>query len=171
MGYSGSGKSSLMYCGVIPMLYGGFMTESGPYWEVVTIRPGSTPIDNLANTLVNMLLAQGRIEEKDRQIHRAIFNSVLRSGPEGLVEVSKFIQSKPDENVFLLVDQFEELFRLSAGPQLLDRIEAARRREEAASFVQLLLAATRSYDSRIRVVITMRSDFIGDCARFRDLPG
>jgi len=38
MGYSGSGKSSLMYCGLIPVLYGGFMTQTGPFWQVITIR-------------------------------------------------------------------------------------------------------------------------------------
>jgi len=54
MGYSGSGKSSLMYCGLIPVLYGGFMTQTGPFWQVITIRqaiprliiwptPGSIP--------------------------------------------------------------------------------------------------------------------------------
>src|SRR5690606_1485646 len=28
LGASGSGKSSLMYCGLIPTLYGGFMTQA-----------------------------------------------------------------------------------------------------------------------------------------------
>src|SRR6478735_5216849 len=34
MGYSGSGKSSLMYCGLIPVLYGGFVTQTGPNWNI-----------------------------------------------------------------------------------------------------------------------------------------
>jgi len=103
MGYSGSGKSSLMYCGLIPVLYGGFMTQTGPYWQVITVRPGNSPIDNLANTVANSLIQQGRIEEKDRAIHRAIFSSVLRSGPQGLVEVAKFLQAQSGENVFFLL--------------------------------------------------------------------
>src|SRR6187431_121337 len=36
MGYSGSGKSSLMSCGLIPVLYGGFVTETGPFWNIIT---------------------------------------------------------------------------------------------------------------------------------------
>src|SRR5690606_15228468 len=40
MGYSGSGKSSLMFCGLVPILYGGFVTQSGPNWNVISTRPG-----------------------------------------------------------------------------------------------------------------------------------
>src|SRR5688572_18661914 len=36
LGYSGSGKSSLMTCGLIPVLYGGFVANSGPHWNVIT---------------------------------------------------------------------------------------------------------------------------------------
>lgn len=162
MGYSGSGKSSLMYCGVVPMLYGGFMTQTGPYWQVVTVRPGNSPIDNLANTVVNTLIQQGRIEEHDRQIHRAIFSSVLRSGPEGLVELAKFVQSNTDENVFLLIDQFEELFRYKdAGGE-----QAAG---EAALYVSLILTAIHQREIPVYVALNMRSDFIGDCAAFTGL--
>jgi ABC-type sugar transport system ATPase subunit len=32
LGTSGSGKSSFMYCGLIPSLHGGFMTEAGSNW-------------------------------------------------------------------------------------------------------------------------------------------
>jgi ABC-type transport system involved in cytochrome bd biosynthesis fused ATPase/permease subunit len=36
LGTSGSGKSSLMYCGVIPILQGGFITKAGADWKVIT---------------------------------------------------------------------------------------------------------------------------------------
>ena len=117
MGYSGSGKSSLMYCGLVPVLYGGFMTQTGPNWNAVITRPGASPINNLAESIVDNLVAQGRVEEADRGIQSAVINSVLRSGPGGLVEVSKYLQNEKGENIFFLVDQFEELlrFRESAG--------------------------------------------------------
>ncbi|HZX72906.1 MAG TPA: hypothetical protein VFE57_00685, partial [Cyclobacteriaceae bacterium] len=44
IGPSGSGKSSFIYCGVLPILYGGFLTDSSPSWEVVVTRPGAGPI-------------------------------------------------------------------------------------------------------------------------------
>src|SRR5689334_7073090 len=83
MGYSGSGKSSLMYCGLVPVLYGGFMTQTGPNWNAVITRPGSSPITNLAESIVDNLITNERIDESDRGIQSAIINSVLRSGPMG----------------------------------------------------------------------------------------
>src|SRR5882757_4957036 len=53
IGPSGSGKSSFIYCGVLPILYGGFLTDASPNWEVVVTRPGAGPIDNLAESLLN----------------------------------------------------------------------------------------------------------------------
>ena len=43
IGPSGSGKSSFIYCGVMPILYGGFLTDASPDWEVVVARPGAAP--------------------------------------------------------------------------------------------------------------------------------
>ena len=62
-----------------------------------------------------------------------------------------------------MVDQFEELFRFGEAA-------GAKSSDEAAAFVKLLIEAARQTAARIYVVLTMRSDFIGDCARFRDLP-
>src|SRR6185436_14143645 len=63
MGYSGSGKSSLMYCGVLPVLYGGFTTESSPFWSILTTRPGNSPLNNLTESILNFLIQAKRIEE------------------------------------------------------------------------------------------------------------
>ena len=51
IGASGSGKSSLIYCGLIPILHGGFITSSGNKWKMIVARPGNSPIENLANSL------------------------------------------------------------------------------------------------------------------------
>ena len=162
MGYSGSGKSSLMYCGLVPVLYGGFMTHTSPYWQVVTTRPGNSPIGNLTNSITDQLIKSNQIEEKDKHIYRAIIGSVLRSGPDGLIEVAKFLQTKAGENVFISVDQFEELFRY----------KEARNDEyanEAIAYVNLILQAVNQKRVPIYLAINMRSDFIGDCAAFPGL--
>ena len=52
VGTSGSGKSSLVRAGMIPELYGGTMTQAGSSWEVVVLRPGGSPIENLARALI-----------------------------------------------------------------------------------------------------------------------
>ena len=43
VGTSGSGKSSLVRCGLISSLYGGFMAKAGSSWRVTKFRPGEDP--------------------------------------------------------------------------------------------------------------------------------
>jgi len=162
MGYSGSGKSSLMYCGLVPVLYGGFMTHTSPYWHVVTTRPGASPISNLTNSITEQLVKSNQIEEKDKTIYRSIIGSVLRSGSDGLIEVAKFLQSKAGENVFISIDQFEELFRFRNSNN--DEFS-----NEATAYVNLILTAVNQKRVPIYVAINMRSDFVGDCAAFPGL--
>lgn len=162
MGYSGSGKSSLMNCGVVPVLLGGFMTTTSPHWAVIPSRPGFTPITNLTNAITNFLLQSGRIEQRDLQIHQAIISSVLRSGPDGLVEVCRYMQAKEGENIFFLIDQFEEIFRFKDTGD----VDFAN---DAAAYVNLLMTAVHQKDVPVYISINMRSDFIGDCALFPGL--
>ncbi|MGH6819757.1 MAG: hypothetical protein ACREDU_02715, partial [Methylocella sp.] len=69
--------------------------------------------------------------------------------------------------VMLVVDQFEELFAYRRrGAHREDVIS----RDEAAGFVKLLLRSCAEPEGRVRVVLTMRSDFIGDCEAFLGLP-
>ena len=162
LGYSGSGKSSLMYCGLIPMLYGGFMTQTGPNWKVIITRPGTSPIQNLTDSIVDFLLVEGRIEETDKQIHRSVINSVLHSGPNGLLEISRYIQSSTDENIFFLIDQFEELFRYKDS-------SAEGAVDESTEFVSLILTTVGQTAVPTYLALSMRADFMGDCASFPGL--
>lgn len=162
LGYSGSGKSSLMYSGLIPMLYGGFMTETGPHWKVVVTRPGSAPIRNLTDSIVKLLLEEGRVEEEDIRIQRAVINSVLRNSSNGLVEVTRYIQTHLRENVFFLFDQFEELFRYR-------HTDSTEDDNEALEFVNLVLNVANQRSVPSYVAINMRADFIGNCSVFPGL--
>jgi energy-coupling factor transporter ATP-binding protein EcfA2 len=161
LGYSGSGKSSLMYCGLIPVLYGGFVTQTGPSWHVIPARPGTSPISNLADSAVQYLIEQNAIDTTEKEVHRAIFSSVLRSGPSGLVEISRMIQRKTGENVFFLVDQFEEIFRFRES-----ETGDTRGVDEAQHYVNLILNAISQRDVPVYVALTMRSDFLGKCSVF-----
>jgi tetratricopeptide (TPR) repeat protein len=42
--------------------------------------------------------------------------------------------------------------------------------DESAAFIKLLLEAKKQTSVPVYIVITMRSDFLGDCSQFRDLP-
>jgi tetratricopeptide (TPR) repeat protein len=168
IGSSGSGKSSIVRAGLLPLLDEENRQSDKPVWQWKAMRPGRNPIDRLSNAL-----AKNPNGEHDAffEARRDRIASKLRASSNGIFESLAHTTPNDDTQLVLLVDQFEELFRyLSTGPQASDRFDAVRRREEATKFVQLLLTATRSYDSRVRVVITMRSDFIGDCARFQGLP-
>ncbi|MEM7297852.1 MAG: High-affnity carbon uptake protein Hat/HatR, partial [Bacteroidota bacterium] len=163
LGASGSGKSSLMYCGLIPTLYGGFMTQAGSNWRIVVTRPGGGPIDNLAEALLIKDKEYSNLGDEDKLIRKTIISTVLRSSSLGLVEVVRQLKSDDHENILILVDQFEELFRYR-------RLESATSDlDESSAFVNLLLEAIHQYDEPIYIALTMRSDFIGECAQFPDL--
>jgi multidrug efflux pump subunit AcrA (membrane-fusion protein) len=162
MGTSGSGKSSLIYCGVVPVLYGGFMTETGPNWQIIRSRPGIAPMANLASSIVDLMLDNGYIESDDRTVQHEVILSVLNNSPYGLVEVVSSIQKRGGANVCLLLDQVEEVFRFS---KLAD--EAAK--NEASQYIALVLGALSQREVPVYVVMGMRSDFINDCTEFPGL--
>jgi WD40 repeat protein len=144
------------------VLYGGFVTQTGPFWSIIHSRPGNSPIVNLTNSILDGLLQSKRIEEEDIHIHRAIINSILRSGPHGLVEIARYIQQDESENVFFLLDQFEELFRYADGGNE-DSVN------EATAYVNLILTAVQQQAVPIYIALSMRSDFVGDCASYHGL--
>jgi WD40 repeat protein len=162
VGTSGSGKSSLVRAGLLPSLEGGFMAGAGAHWRIAILRPQDDPIGFLARAMVET----GALAHLDLAPPAAegVVETTLRRSSLGLVEVARLARLEPHENLLIVVDQFEELFRFA---------DLARQRgagDEAPAFVKLLLEAARQTDVPVYVVITMRSDFLGDCARFRDLP-
>lgn len=162
IGPSGSGKSSFIYCGVLPILYGGFLTDTSPNWEVIVTRPGAGPIDNLAESLIAKDTSYLDSDDEDKKIKKTIITTLLKSSSLGLVEAVLQSRRAQDKNYLILVDQFEELFRFKDS-------EDTGTVNETLAFVNLLIEAMNYSDVPIYVAITMRSDFIGDCAQFPDL--
>lgn len=162
IGPSGSGKSSFIYCGVLPILYGGFLTNESPNWEVIVTRPGAGPIDNLSEAILEKDPNYWVEDQSEKKIKRTITTTLLRSSSLGLVEAVMQSRKSKDKNYLILVDQFEELFRFKDGSD-------TRTVNETLAFVNLLVEASNYADAPIYVAITMRSDFIGDCAQFPDL--
>lgn len=91
IGASGSGKSSLIFAGLIPGLQKSGLFGKGE-WLVRTMRPGGTPLKNLADALKteNIDLA-----ELDKIVHQ-----ILSTQPKA-------------ERLLLVIDQLEELFTLN----------------------------------------------------------
>jgi len=162
VGTSGSGKSSLVRSGLIPSLYSGFMVKAGSTWRVATLRPGEDPIGHLAAALnrSDVLGTEGEMASTNR----VLLEATLRRGTLGLVDAVRQARIPPEDNLLVIVDQFEELFRFRRSHQ------KENSRDEAVAFVKLLLEATRQLEVPIYVVLTMRSDFIGDCMEYPGLP-
>src|SRR5262245_12814805 len=163
VGTSGSGKSSLARAGLLPALYGGFMTGAGSAWRVAIMRPGADPIDNLARAL-NYTEVFGSEDPENNALQVAITEATLRRRSLGLVEAVRQANMPATENLLVVVDQFEEIFRVEQG-----RRDEGYENDKAA-FIKLLLGAKNQTETPIYVALTMRSDYLGDCAQFWDLP-
>lgn len=163
VGTSGSGKSSLVRAGLLPGLLGGMMAGAGAGWRVAVLRPGHDPFGNLASALA----ADGVLAEAGAGLapaeREAVIEATLRHGSLGLEDVLKQARLAGGEKLLVVVDQFEELFRFRAA-------RAGANDDDASAFVKLLLEAARRREAPLYVVLTMRSDFLGDCAQFQGLP-
>jgi hypothetical protein len=167
VGTSGSGKSSLVNCGLRPALHGGLMARAGTSWRMAQFRPGNDPMRALARAL-----AKDGVLFRDYQAGgltlAEIVDTTLRMSKLGLIDIYEQAQLGEDVNLLVVVDQFEELFRyrqVGAGHQ--ENVYGIS--EEAAAFVNLLLEVKAQATHPIYVVLTMRSDFLGDCAQFTGL--
>jgi WD40 repeat protein len=188
VGTSGSGKSSLARAGLMPALRGGMMTGAGSNWRIAVMRPSNDPIGNLARAL-NAPDVFGSDDTENVAIQIAVAEATLRLGSRGLIETVRQNVMPETENLLVVVDQFEELFRFArearkartdAGsvPRAVASGSPVEERDydnEAAAFVKLLLEAVKpgvdgQREANIYVVLTMRSDFLGDCSQFWDLP-
>lgn len=161
VGDSGCGKSSLIKAGLIPGLQAGFLTEAGSHWCVVETRPGNAPFTNLAEALCqnNALGAEYETALKTNQF--------LTRSPFSLHELLAIKPLPNNAKLLIVCDQFEELFRYS---------KQQANSEEAAAFAALLLASANPYplasgemSNSVYVILTMRSDYLGNCAQFAGL--
>lgn len=148
VGNSGSGKSSLIKAGLLPHIH-----KTRPGWKVCTFRPGIDPILSLEEALSGEALIDVASN----------ITETLNKSKLGLVQALRHHVTS-ESPLLILVDQFEELFRFNS------LAENEEEFERASQFVNLLLASTEQTDVPIHVIITLRSDFLGDCEQFMGLP-
>jgi tetratricopeptide (TPR) repeat protein len=171
IGSSGSGKSSLTRAGLLPILDEENKQSRSGQWTWCSMRPGDAPLASLTDALAK--LADDRDDSGTRSdIRRHHIGYQLGKSSFGLSDAVAEAGVGADEKFVLVVDQFEELFRYSDGARetAQDRLRDATSRSEAKRFVELLMQGRRSTERDIRVLITMRSDFIGECSDFPGLP-
>jgi WD40 repeat protein len=161
VGVSGCGKSSLVRAGVIASLEAGFLCESAEAWRCITMRPGPTPILSLARALAALSGNDDVTGELQEDCVIDVLTTLGRSS-FGLVDAVRQAQLASGTRLFLLVDQFEELFTLSGKENL-------RAGDQAEAFVKMLLGAAADPSVPVYVMLTMRTDFLGKCAVFPEL--
>jgi energy-coupling factor transporter ATP-binding protein EcfA2 len=160
VGASGCGKSSLIRAGLIASLKGGALPGE---WRVAVLRPWQSPVAQLAAALsggdaLNVPADSG--EEA-----AAMVKAILQKGALGIVEACQRYPLAEDERLLILVDQFEELFTFVRD------VGTTAARDEARAFVNLLIEVlSPKYEQLpVYVALTMRSDFLGECALYPGL--
>lgn len=179
VGSSGCGKSSLIRAGLIPSLQAGFLIESRDRWRIAELKPGAGPIENLALGILDALNSHapdaddgggrppaGGADEDGRAVDQAsvLWEEIRVRGAAAVLDRLRPVLEDDDASLLLLVDQFEELFRFRSEGDVHEN------REVAAEFVQVILDLARQRELPVFVVLTMRSDFLGELASFRGLP-
>jgi WD40 repeat protein/energy-coupling factor transporter ATP-binding protein EcfA2 len=158
VGSSGSGKSSLIRAGLIPNLEAGFLVQDRDLWKIATMKPGDSPLHNMAMALVKGIGGDHSTGSID-----TLLEMMRAQGALGVIDQIQGSLARAEANLLLLVDQFEELFREG-------RSQEPDAREEAAEFVGIMLRLAEQNVVPVHVCLTMRSDFLGDCDRFAGLP-
>jgi WD40 repeat protein/energy-coupling factor transporter ATP-binding protein EcfA2 len=154
-GASGSGKSSLVLCGLIPALKK-YSLERGEKWNFLTMRPGRDPFGNLANSFLNAINSQQTERETGSEII-----SILKESSDGIKHIINKFTSSFTGKTLLFIDQFEEVFSYCTQGIW------NRSGSEIKNFVHLLTDAVNKGNPDFHLIIAIRSDLISECEQFR----
>src|SRR5262245_1579062 len=152
VGRSGSGKSSLVYAGLLPAL----RREHDRFWNALSLRPGPTPLRALAAAFNPRADGEGAAEYATKITNEA---DKLRTGdPELLSHMIREelgqAEGGPDR-LLLYIDQWEELY--AQAPSSSDNERATQHAVDVNRFIDLLLTAAKT--APVAVVATVRADF------------
>ncbi|MCB9443720.1 MAG: AAA family ATPase, partial [Ardenticatenaceae bacterium] len=154
VGPSGSGKSSVVFAGLLPRL------RPQNNWLVADFRPGVNPFQALAAALLIHL--EPDLSETDRLVETRKLASALQTGSLPLNDVVARILQKNDVGArFLLIaDQFEELYTLCPDAETRHR------------FLDILLSTFAAHHSSLithHFILTLRADFMGQALAYPPL--
>jgi WD40 repeat protein/serine/threonine protein kinase len=137
VGPSGAGKSSFIQAGVVAGL--------DENWQVITVRPGLSPIATLASKLSKVGIELVDLKIKLQKDINFLGNSLRQ------------FASEQNSQILLIIDQFEEILTLCLDKQ------------EQQLYVEAIVLAARSEEDPIRVVLTMRDDFLVKAKKLKAL--
>lgn len=157
LGASGSGKSSLVRAGIIPRL-----KRDPERWLVLNpIQPGEDPFRELAKALKKAFQNFAKEEYSIDELY-----GQLQSDLQLAKDSSKDLESKPQFKNYDVFDKLHEaadlanasiLFTIDQFEELLDRPEE----HLGTQFLYFLKSMLHKKESKLIVLGTMRSDFLG----------
>ena len=107
IGYSGSGKSSLIKSGIIPAIKKGISLGKDANWNIRVLKPGVDPIQNLCDSISTFNFSEKVNQRNSKEISSEVKELILNSGLS-ISECIKKIDPDYQENTLLIIDQFEE---------------------------------------------------------------
>lgn len=157
IGASGSGKSSLVLSGVIPALLKE-NAEGRKSWSYLIFKPDRNPVDHLASELSALSAGAGFTQLMEPTVAASLHNRT-----EGLTDVVNRIRKNLRQQIVIVIDQFEEIFRFSP--------ETTRGTlgDDATDFIDLIVNAVQGPDQGLHIILTLRSEYVSECARFHSL--
>jgi WD40 repeat protein len=157
IGASGSGKSSVVFAGLIPQL----RRDDNRQWRIISFRPGKNPFESLAVALMGSceIGENRRCQELELEVE-------LKQDMSALARMIADI-SGDGSRVLLVVDQFEEIYTLCSKV------------EERQIFIDGLLnvctgelekqEGKQPFPLTVTVVMTLRADFLGKAMSYQPL--
>jgi WD40 repeat protein/energy-coupling factor transporter ATP-binding protein EcfA2 len=162
IGSSGSGKSSLIRSGLIHAIKNTSKKEQEKIWRIGIFKPGYDPINNLSECLCSEEIIEDTITSQLDDFKEHTLNT-LRRNQSGISDFLNEFRKNSSDNILLIIDQFEEIFRIVDNEKLYPTGN-----RDSSAFVNLILHTLR--DNRVHIALSMRSDFLGDCTQFFGLP-
>ena len=163
IGNSGIGKSSFINCGILPKLSADYPGKVSKKWDIITLRPGNSPIHALAEALEKKTTYPDNLSAENKYSIQEIKDILTVNGADGFNQFVNNIVESSGKNLLLFIDQFEEVFRFKSTDPFVN--------DETSTFIDIVTQPALTKKHAIYVVITMRSDYIGECSRFPKLTG
>ena len=163
-GPSGSGKSSLARAGLIPELARRPIPGRARA-RVAVLVPGTRPVEALATVLARIATNDPSPVAKTQEFREALLRVTAADGSDGQKEdqydgLRRIADALPNiaiSPLIVLVDQLEEIYTLCKDAT------------ERTTFVENLLCAASDRSNRVSVIVTMRSDFLGETQKYPEL--
>ncbi|WOD41900.1 AAA family ATPase [Nodosilinea sp. E11] len=169
LGPSGCGKSSLVRAGLIPALAQRPLLGK-KRMRVAVMVPGEHPLEALAGVLAKAVTEDSMPVAKNREFTEEMDIPSASGEYDGLRRITALMPEIRDSPLVVLVDQFEEVY--TNEPRGTTPEEQSRRErfiQERMAFIENLLCAAKDSSGNLSVILTLRSDFLGETQRHPDL--